>query len=94
MKLGEVTDTLDPGWRASGCDQATVVHKPCMLSDNGPNYKSGELIEWLEHQKWIMFEAHSTNRRYKARLSGGIRLSKTTSYWKITICPVTGRPTQ
>jgi transposase InsO family protein len=34
---------------ASGCDQARVVHKPRLLSDNGPSYIS-ELAEWLDEQ--------------------------------------------
>jgi hypothetical protein len=29
-------------------DQAHVVHKPCLLSDNSPNYVSGDLAEWLQ----------------------------------------------
>ncbi|PXW67912.1 integrase-like protein [Loktanella sp. PT4BL] len=35
MKSGDVTDTLDLALQASGCDQATVLHKPRLLSDNG-----------------------------------------------------------
>ncbi|AJE45745.1 Homeodomain-like domain-containing protein [Celeribacter indicus] len=51
MKAGDVTDTLDLALQASGCDQATVVHKPRLLSDNGASYISVELAEWLEDQK-------------------------------------------
>lgn len=51
MKTKDVTDTLDLALRASGCDQATVLHKPRLLSDNGSSYISGELAEWLEDQK-------------------------------------------
>ena len=32
------------------CDQATVVHKPRLLSDNGSSYLSGDLAEWLDDQ--------------------------------------------
>jgi transposase InsO family protein len=48
MKAGDVTDTLELALRASGCDQATVVHKPRLLSDNGSSYISGDLAEWLD----------------------------------------------
>ncbi len=48
MKAGDVTDTLELALKASGCDQATVVHKPRLLSDNGSNYISGDLAEWLD----------------------------------------------
>ena len=47
MKAGDVTDTLELALDASGCDQATVRHKPRLLSDNGPSYVSGELATWL-----------------------------------------------
>lgn len=41
----------DLALQASGCDQATVLHKPRLLSDNGSSYISGELARWLEDQK-------------------------------------------
>ena len=43
MKTRDVTDTLALALQASGCDQAHVVHKPRLLSDNGSSYVSGEL---------------------------------------------------
>ena len=36
MKAEDVTHTLQLALTASGCDQARVVHKPRLLSDNGP----------------------------------------------------------
>jgi len=51
MKAGDVTDTLDLALQASGCDQATVVHRPRLLSDNGASYISGELADWLEDRQ-------------------------------------------
>ena len=48
MKAEDVTDTLELALQASGCDQANVVHKPRLLSDNGASYISGDLAEWLE----------------------------------------------
>jgi len=51
MKSGDVTDTLDLALQASGCDQATVLHKPRLLSDNGSSYISGELADWLDDQQ-------------------------------------------
>ncbi len=35
MKTSDVTDTINMALEASGCDQAHVVHKPRLLSDNG-----------------------------------------------------------
>jgi len=50
MKAGDVTDTLELALEASGCDSATVLHKPRLLSDNGSSYISHDLAEWLEDQ--------------------------------------------
>ena len=33
---------------ARGCDQATVVQKPRLLSDNGSSYVAGDLADFLE----------------------------------------------
>ncbi len=48
MKAADVMDTLELALKASGCDQATVIHKPRLLSDNGSSYISGDLAEWLD----------------------------------------------
>jgi len=48
MKADDVTATLDLALKASGCDRATVVHKPRLLSDNGSSYIAGDLAEWLD----------------------------------------------
>lgn len=48
MKTSDVTDTLNMALEASGCDQANVVHKPRLLSDNGASYISGELADYIE----------------------------------------------
>jgi len=50
MKAGDVTDTLDVALVASGCDRATVLHKPRLLSDNGSSYVAGDLANWLEEK--------------------------------------------
>lgn len=51
MRAGDVTDTLDMALAASGCASASVLHKPRLLSDNGPSYIAGELAEYIEAQK-------------------------------------------
>jgi putative transposase len=51
MKTSDVTDTLDLALQASGCDQATVLHRPRLLSDNGSSYISAELADWLEDRQ-------------------------------------------
>ena len=51
MRAEDVTDTLNLALAASGCDSATVLHKPRLLSDNGPSYIAGELAEYIEARK-------------------------------------------
>jgi putative transposase len=48
MKAADVTDTLELALQASGCDQAAVVHKPRLLSDNGSSYAATDLAEYLD----------------------------------------------
>jgi len=48
MKASDVTDTLELALEASGCDNADVIHKPRLLSDNGASYIAGELADFLE----------------------------------------------
>ena len=48
MRAVDVTDTLDLALKASGCDHATVLHRPRLLSDNGLSYITGELAEYSE----------------------------------------------
>lgn len=50
MMGGDVTDTLDLALAASSCDGATVLHKPRLLSDNGPSYVAGEMAAYIETQ--------------------------------------------
>src|SRR5471030_802644 len=50
MKAEDVTETLELALTASGCDEARIVHKPRLLSDNGSSYISGDLAKWLEVQ--------------------------------------------
>jgi len=51
MKAQDVTDTLSLALDASGLDQATVAHRPRLLSDNGSSYISGDLAQWLGQRK-------------------------------------------
>ena len=48
MRAGDVTETLDVVLVASGYDHAHVRHKPRLLSDNGPSYIAGEVVDYIE----------------------------------------------
>src|SRR5215471_18389226 len=43
-----VSNTLQVALRGSGLNQVKVLHRPRLLSDNGPSYVSSELGKWLE----------------------------------------------
>ena len=48
MQTADVTETLDLARAKTGVDRIRVVHRPRLLSDNGPCYLSGELATYLE----------------------------------------------
>ena len=50
MRTEDVSDTLGLALAASGCGQVHVAHKPCLLSDNGSCYVSGEVADWLQNK--------------------------------------------
>jgi putative transposase len=68
MMTSDVTDTLDLALQASGCDQAKVIHKPRLLSDNGPSYVSAELAEYLDDKGM----KHSRGAPYHPQTQGKI----------------------
>jgi transposase InsO family protein len=48
MKASDVTTTIDLALQASGCDHATVIHKPRLLTDNGSSYVATDLADYLD----------------------------------------------
>jgi putative transposase len=44
----KLSDTLQLALQGSGLNQVKVLHRPRLLSDNGPSYVSSELGEWLD----------------------------------------------
>ncbi len=68
MRAQDVTDTLELALQASGCDQASVVHKPRLLSDNGSSYISGDLANWLDARSM----AHVHGAPYHPQTQGKI----------------------
>ena len=51
LQAADVMETLDLARAKTGLDRVRVVHRPRLLSDNGPCYVSGELAEYLETHK-------------------------------------------
>ncbi len=68
MKTEDVTDTLELALQASGLERANVVHRPRLLSDNGPSYISGDLAEWLDDRDMT----HTRGAPYHPQTQGKI----------------------
>jgi putative transposase len=49
MLATDVSDTLQIALQTSGLNQVKVLHRPRLLSDNGPSYLSSDLANWLDH---------------------------------------------
>jgi putative transposase len=50
MRAEDVTATLDLALKATGLDQAKLIHRPRLLSDNGSSYIAADLAKWLDGQ--------------------------------------------
>ena len=50
MSAADVTDTLHLALQAADLDQVDRVHRPRLLSDNGPSYVAADLSDWLKGQ--------------------------------------------
>src|SRR5262249_46848887 len=48
MAATDVSNTLQAALRGSGLNQVKLLHRPRLLSDNGPSYVSSQLGKWLE----------------------------------------------
>ncbi len=68
MTASDVSDTLSLALESSGLEQATVRHRPRLLSDNGPSYVSAELRDWLDDHGM----GHTRGRPYHPMTQGKI----------------------
>ena len=50
MAASDVQDTVNQALEETGLDQANLVHRPRLLSDNGPCDISGDLADYLEEK--------------------------------------------
>ena len=53
-----------------------MLHKPRLLSDNGPSYVAGELKTGSKTGRCAMFAVLQSTRRHRVRSNDGIRHSK------------------
>ena len=63
-----MSDTLQVALQGADLNQVKVLHRPRLLSDNGPSYVSSELGEWLEDNRI----RHISGRPYHPMTQGKI----------------------
>jgi len=68
MKALDVKDTLDIAIEKTGVQNVKVIHRPKLLSDNGPCYISSELKDYLSENKM----GHTRGRPYHPMTQGKI----------------------
>ena len=68
MAASDVQETLNQALEETGLDQANVVHRPRLLSDNGPCYISGDLADYLKEKGM----SHTRGTPYHPQTQGKI----------------------
>jgi hypothetical protein len=57
----------------AACDHANVLHRPRLLSDDGPRYIAGELADYLDGKDMAMYAARPSIGEPRARSNAGTR---------------------
>ena len=90
MQASDVTETLDLARAKTGVDQVRVVHRPRLLSDNGPCYVSQELATYLEthgigHTRGAPYHPMTQGKieRYHRSMKNVVKLEKYYSPWEL-----------
>ena len=68
MAASDVSATLEAALALAGLERAKVVHRPRLLSDNGPSYVSAQLASWLTARAM----AHTRGKPYHPMTQGKI----------------------
>ena len=90
MKASDVTETLDLARAKAGVDQVQVIHRPRLLSDNGPCYVSGDLATYLEqhgmeHTRGAPYHPQTQGKieRYHRSMKNVVKLDNYYSPWEL-----------
>jgi transposase InsO family protein len=90
MGATDVMETLDLARAAAGVDHVPVVHRPRLLSDNGPCYLSGQLATYLEtnglgHTRGAPYHPMTQGKieRYHRSLKNVVKLKHYYSPWEL-----------
>ena len=90
MQASDVTETLDLARAQAGVDRVRVVHRPRLLSDNGPCYISQELADYLDtygltHTRGAPYHPMTQGKieRYHRSMKNVVKLEKYFSPWEL-----------
>ena len=90
MQTADVTETLDLARATTGVDRIRVVHRPRLLSDNGPGYVSAERAADLErhglgHTRGAPYHPMTQGNieRYHRSMKNVVKLEKSYSPWAL-----------
>ena len=90
MGATDVTETLDLARAAAGVDRIPVIHRPRLLSDNGPCYISGQLATYLErnglpHTRSAPYHPMTQGKieRYHRSLKNVVKLDQYYMPWEL-----------
>jgi len=90
MTATDVMETLDLARAAAGVDRVPVIHRPRLLSDNGPCYVSAELATYLQangfsHTRGAPYHPMTQGKieRYHRSLKNVVRLDHYYSPWEL-----------
>ena len=90
MGATDVIETLDLARAAAGVDRIPVVHRPRLLSDNGPCYISGALATYLEtsglaHTRSAPYHPMTQGKieRYHRSLKNVVKLDHYYTPWEL-----------
>jgi putative transposase len=90
MGATDVMETLDVARAAAGVERVPVVHRPRLLSDNGPCYVSGELARYLDthgllHTRSAPYHPMTQGKieRYHRSLKNVVKLDRYYVPWEL-----------
>jgi transposase InsO family protein len=90
MGTTDVMETLDHARAAAGVDRVPVVHRPRLLSDNGPCYISGQLATYLDthgllHTRSAPYHPMTQGKieRYHRSLKNVVKLDHDDTPWEL-----------
>jgi putative transposase len=90
MGATDVMETLDLARAAAGVDRVPVIHRPRLLSDNGPCYISAQLATYLDthglpHTRSAPYHPMTQGKieRYHRSLKNVVRLEQYYTPWEV-----------